>query len=154
MHPPQPSALLPGHHGRCGWVVSQAPGWAPCQPFSFGLKDCRTSRGFREDPLLATVLYATVRRVYVSQDNARSMRSWFYPRWSLPMESSMTPGLVCGLALDYRAGPGPTALAWEPAGAGDQLHMGPTSRHPLPGLKLFPLDSNSFLNLSFSCSLG
>lgn len=120
-HPPtpgtyaQPLGTASVHQGTTescvGGVVSQAPGWAPCPSFSFGLKDCRTSRGVKEGPTVSHcfVCYHTAKS---TQDNAGSMRSWFIPGGTFPW-SPQRPGLVCGLELDYRAGPGPMALAWE-----------------------------------------
>ena len=68
-------------------------------------------------------------------------------------------GVLSGLGLfvdlSWTTEQGLARWHWPGSCQGDcnQLHMGPTSRRLLSRLKLFPLDSNSFLNLSFSCSL-
>ena len=151
----QPLGTASVHQGTTescvGGVVSQAPGWAPCPSFSFGLKDCRTSRGVKEGPTVSHcfVCYHTAKS---TQDNAGSMRSWFIPGGTFPW-SPQRPGLV--VDLSWTTEQGLARWHWPGSCQGDcnQLHMGPTSRRLLSRLKLFPLDSNSFLNLSFSCSL-
>ena len=52
---------------------------------------------------MVTLLYATIQRVCTGQ--CRVNEELVHPRWSLP-GSPQRPGLVRGLELDCRAGPG------------------------------------------------